>query len=60
MGELGHHVKLNHSDTERQKIIVALIKYNLKKTLNLYREQVEGWLAGTKSGDLTGTWEMLT
>lgn len=47
-------MKLNHSDTERQKIIVALIKYNLKKNLNLYREQVE------KSGDLTGTWEMLT
>lgn len=59
MDELGHQVKLNHSDTGRQKIIVALIKYN-QKNLNLYREQVEGLLAKPKSGDLTGTWEMLT
>lgn len=47
MDELGHHVKLNHSDTGRQKIIVALIKYNLKN-LNLYREQVEGCWQGLR------------
>lgn len=35
MGELGHHVKLNHSDTERQNIIVALVKYNLKNLESL-------------------------
>lgn len=59
MDKLGYHVKLNYSDTERQNIIVAVIKYSLKN-LNLYREQVGGWLAGTKRGDLTGTWKMLT